>query len=114
MQKQKFYKFSEQINPRNGHNYILGGSHANHHHLWNEHRRIGVHRQRYNAGNAAKHNWHSYNSPPLKKQDAGGGPAAFEFETKIKISLDTQGYSLTLFLFSQIVVLAMFLFGGVF
>ena len=37
---------------------------------------------------------------------------AFEFESNIKISLDTTGYSLTLFLFSQIVVLGMFLFSG--
>ena len=37
----------------------------------------------------------------------------FELETNIKISLDTQGFSLTLFLASQLIVLAMLLFSGI-
>ena len=37
----------------------------------------------------------------------------FELETNIKISLDTQGFSLTLLLASQLIVLAMLLFSGI-
>ena len=107
--KEDLQKPGEQINSRNGllrQNYILNGNRASHHHLLNGQPQIF-------AVNAAKHNWHSYNSPGTGEGN-GDGAAAFEFETKIKIRLDTQGYSLTLFLFSQIIVLAMFLFSGVF
>ena len=118
MPKKALYEYGNQINHRYGLLRQLDYYNGYHQNQPVKTDQLGhPHPYGHNPGG---YSWTSYNVrpgqheryPSSEAKGSNSDPAVFEFETNIKISLDTQGYSLTLFLFGQIIILAMFLFSG--